>query len=171
MTSQAKYALLDRLHLCHRCEKAKQAPGRKYCFDCLEKIAQYNAKHYDPQKAKLYQERKKELYQQKKEKGECVRCSHPATHGLYCYECSIKVKRHNQNTAERRKRERDKRGLLPTHREAQGLCVRCGAPVKVGKYCESCANAMNDALNKGREKSPFRQMERKRLNMIFRGGL
>lgn len=168
MTSKEKYALLDKLNLCHRCEKARPAPGRKFCFDCLEKIAAYNAKHYDAKKAKEYQSRRKELYQQKKEHGICVRCSKPATHGIYCYECSIRAKKHNQNTAEQRRRERHERGLIPTQRRVQRLCLRCGAPATTGAYCQYCMSAMINELDKSREKSPFRQMERKRLDEKFR---
>ena len=66
MTSQEKYALLDKLNLCHKCEKAKQWGGRKFCPECLEKIAEYNANHYNSQKAHDYQTRRKELYREKK---------------------------------------------------------------------------------------------------------
>lgn len=170
MTSGEKYALLDRLNLCHRCEKAKPFPGKKYCAECLEKIAEYNARCYDPQKAKQYQARRREIYQQRKEQGICVRCSKPATHGLYCYECSIKAKRKNAATAERRKWERHDRGLIPEQRKKDGMCLRCGNPADSGKYCSDCMAAMCAALDKGREKSPFREMERKRLQEKFGGG-
>lgn len=169
MTSAEKYALLDKLGLCHRCEKARPAPWRKFCFDCLERISADNAKRYDPQKAREYQSRRREIYRQKKADGICVRCSKPATHGIYCYECSIRAKKHNQDTAQKRKLERQERGLLPMKRREQGLCLRCGAPAQAGTYCQSCADAMADALNKGREKSPFRNLERQRLEEKFRG--
>lgn len=167
MTSKEKYAMLDKLNLCHKCEKSRPAPGRKYCFDCLEKIAEYNAEHYDPQKAKEYQPRRREIYRQKKERGICVRCSKPATHGIYCYECSIKAKRKNAATAERRKRERHDRGLIRDRRMKLGQCLRCGKTADSGKYCSDCMADMCDALDKGREKSPFREMERMRLKKKF----
>ena len=167
MTSQEKYAMLDSLNLCHKCEKARPAPGKKYCFDCLDKIAECNARRYDPQKAKEYQSRRREIYQKKKEQGICVRCSKPATYGLYCYECSIKAKRKNAATAEQRKRKRHNRGLIPEQRQKQRLCFRCGKPANGGKYCSDCLAAMCSALDKGREKSPFREMEKKRLEQKF----
>lgn len=167
MTSQEKYALLDKLNLCHKCEKVRPAPGKKYCFDCLDKISEQNAKRYDPQKAKEYQQRRREIYQKKKQQGICVRCSKPATHGLYCYECSIKAKRKNAATAERRKRERHDRGLIPDQRRELGLCLRCGNPAKNDGYCPDCLSAMCSALDKGRGKSPFREMEKKRLEQKF----
>ncbi len=169
MKSHEKYALLDKLNLCHRCEKARPLSGRKYCAECLEKIAEYNAKHYDPQKAKEYQSKRREIYQDKKARGICVRCSKHATHGLYCYECSIKAKRRSAASAERRKRERHERGLIPEQRRKNGLCLRCGKPAETGKYCEDCMAAMCAALDKGREKSPFRKMEQKRLQAKFGG--
>ena len=75
MTSQEKYALLDKLGLCHKCEKARPMANRKYCPECLEMIALDNAKRYDSQKAHEYQPRRREIYQQKKEQGICVRCT------------------------------------------------------------------------------------------------
>ena len=170
MTSQEKYTLLDKLNVCHKCEKAKPFPGKKYCAECLEKIAEYNARHYDPKKSKEYQVRRREIYRKKKEQGICVRCSKPATYGLYCYECLIRVKRKNAAIAERRKRERHDMGLIPEQRQKQGLCLRCGKPADGGKYCPDCMAAMCAALDKGREKSPFREMEQKRLQKKFGGG-
>lgn len=170
MTSQEKYILLDKLRLCHRCEKARPAPGRKYCFDCLDKISEYNAKHYDKEKSKEYQHRRKEIYNEKKAQGICVRCTKPATHGIYCYECSIKAKRHNAATAERRKRERHDRGLIIDYRLKNGLCLRCGKAAGAGKYCEDCMSAMCAALDKGREKSPFRRLEQERIKKVKSGG-
>ena len=120
MNSQEKYAMLDQLNLCHRCEKARPAPGRKFCFDCLEKIAEYNAQHYSREKAHEYQTRRRELYQEKKAAGICVRCSKPATHGIYCYECSIKAKRHNSKISQRRKAERHEAGLGTERRKQNG---------------------------------------------------
>lgn len=169
MTSREKYTLLNKLNLCHKCEKARPFPGKKFCAECLEKISAENAKRYDSQKAKEYQSKRREIYQQKKEHGICVRCSKPATHGLYCYECSIKAKRHNAATAERRKLERHERGLIPEHRRQNGLCLRCGEPTETGEYCGDCIVDMCSALDKGREKSPFREMEKKRLQAKFGG--
>lgn len=169
MTSQEKYNLLDKLHLCHRCEKARPAPERKYCFDCLEKIKEYNQKVYNLERARAYQERRREIYKQKIENGRCVRCSRMATHGIYCYECYIKVKRHNKKTAERRKRERHDRGLIPELRKEQGLCLRCGEPASGGKYCKVCMKKIISDLNEAREKSPFRSMERCRVEELRKG--
>lgn len=163
MNSQEKYAMLDQLNLCHRCEKARPAPGRKFCFDCLEKIAEYNAQHYSQKKAHEYQARRRVLYQEKKAAGICVRCSKPATHGIYCYECSIKAKRHNSKTAQKRKAERHEAGLVLERRKQNGQCLRCGSKADEGFYCQKCLAQMKQALDKAREKSPFREMERARI--------
>ena len=138
MTSQEKYALLDKLGLCHKCEKAKPMPNRKYCPECLEKIALDNAKRYDSQKAHEYQSRRREIYQQKKEQGICVRCTKKATHGLYCYEHSIGAKRHNSETASRRKRERHERGLIPDFRRENRLCLYCAEPIEEENNTQIC---------------------------------
>ena len=99
---ESDYEWLDRMNLCHRCRKERPAPGRKFCFDCLDKIREENARRYDPGKAREYQARRRELYRQKKTAGICVRCSKPATHGIYCYDHLIAAKRHNRETARRR---------------------------------------------------------------------
>ena len=160
MQRESDYEWLTQMGLCHRCRKERCAPGRKYCFDCLDKIREYNAKRYDLGKAKEYYARRQELYKQKKENGICVKCSKPATHGIYCYECSIKAKRHNIKIAEKRKAERHARGLIPEIRELNGLCLKCGRKLKETevKYCDECTNKMKINLDKGRGKSPFRAM-------------
>ena len=100
----------------------------------------------------------------KKTAGICVRCSKPATHGIYCYDHLIAAKRHNRETAERRKMQRHERGLIPEKRVAAGLCPRCGAEKPAQqKYCDDCIKQLTDALNHGRDKSPFREMERARI--------
>lgn len=141
MNNRERLELLDKLNLCHKCEKAPQFPGRKFCAECLEKIAEYNAKRYNPQKAHEYQARRRELYQQKKEQGICVRCSKLATHGLYCYEHSIEAKKRSQINAARRKRERHERGLVPEYRIKNKLCLRCATPIEQGNntlFCNAC---------------------------------
>lgn len=161
--SKQKYSLLDKLNLCHRCEKARPAPGRKYCFDCLDKIREYNEKKYDPLKAQEYQSRRRELYEQKKQKGICVKCSKPATHGLYCYECSIKAKKHNIKTAERRKAERHDRGLIPETRREQHLCLRCGEPLDTEKsqFCQKCSEQCGE-FSRRADHSGWRKIEAER---------
>lgn len=167
MTSQEKYALLDKLNLCHKCEKAKQWGGRKFCPECLEKIAEYNANHYNSQKAHDYQTRRKELYQEKKEKGICVRCSKKATHGLYCYECSIKAKKRSQINAQKRKLKRHERGIIPQIRLANGLCVKCGKPLDISGYkvCKKCLERLTE-MSKLADKTKWREAERARYEEI-----
>lgn len=155
------YEWLDKMHLCHRCRKARPAPRRKYCFDCLDKIRDENERRYDPQRAKAYQVRRRELYAKKKQDGICVRCSKSATHGLYCYEHMLEAKRHSARTAACRKAERHERGLVPDFRKGNGLCLRCGNATD-GTYCPECAKNMADALEKGRKNSPFRRLEKLR---------
>lgn len=144
------YEWLTKMGLCHKCRKNTVAPGKKFCFDCLEKIHEENVKRYDPEKAKEYQKRRREIYEQKKEAGICVRCSKPATHGIYCYECSIKAKRNRRERAEREKIRRHERGLVPEERRAAGLCLWCGKPAIPGKQCcEMHSQAFREAGKKG----------------------
>ena len=151
------YEFLTELGLCHRCRKQKVAPEKKFCFECLEKIREENARKYDPEYAKTYQKRRRQIYQEKKEKGICVRCSKPATHGLYCYEHSIQDKRRSQQRAEQRKRERHERGLVPEQRKKMGMCLWCGRPAIPGKECcEIHSEKFSEAGKKANNKNnPF----------------
>lgn len=143
------YEFLDSVKICHRCRKQKQALGRKFCFDCLEKFREENDKRCDKEREKEYQKRRREIYRQKKEAGVCVRCSKPATHGLYCYECSIKAKKRNIYKAEKRKRARHERGLVPDERRDKGLCLWCGEKAVPGlQCCEKHQKIFKDAGKK-----------------------
>ena len=137
------------MKLCHRCRKERQAPGRKFCFDCLDKIHEENVKKYDPEQAKKYQERRRELYRQKKEKGICIRCKKKATHGMYCYEHYIKAHRRSSERAENAKIERHERGLIPEERKIYGLCLWCGEQAMEGtNVCERHSKIFSDAGRK-----------------------
>lgn len=118
------------MNLCHKCRKQKPAPGKKFCFECLEIIKDRNHRCYNPEYYKERQSLRREIYKQKKEAGICVRCRKPATHGLYCYEHSIEAKRRNRHRAEVRKEERHARGLIPDYRKENGLCFFCGKPIE-----------------------------------------
>jgi hypothetical protein len=81
----------------------------------------------------------------KKENGICVRCSKPATHGLFCYECSIKQKRSKKKWLQKEKNKRHDRGLIPEYRKENNLCCYCGNPIdsnKHGQACSKCAEKM-----------------------------
>lgn len=162
------YEWLTEMGLCHRCRKNKAVRGKKFCFDCIEKYTEENAKRYDSEYAKEYQTRRREIYREKKEKGICVRCSKKATHGLFCLECSIKAKKHNKKTAERRRLERHERGLIPEMRVENGLCFWCGNKLSAYekengiKLCQSCMEKARKGGKKGAQNSPFRKDERER---------
>lgn len=163
-----KYQLLDELNLCHRCEKAKTVKGKKFCQDCLDKIAIYNAKHYDKDKAQQYQKRRREIYQEKKEKGICIRCNKKASYGLYCYEHSIYAKRRSKEIAEKRRIERLERGLIPEIRERNKLCLRCGNTLDLEGYklCSKCVSE-NKKNSMKADKSYYRKLEKDRLEKKF----
>lgn len=164
------YEWLTKMGLCHKCRKNKVAPHRKFCFDCLDKIREENAKRYDSEKAKEYQSRRREIYRQKKKDGICVRCNKKSTHGMYCIDCSLKVKRHNAKTAERRKEERHKRGNITELRRKNFICIRCESKLTdedvSSKYqlCKNCRDKLKEVGMKGNENSPFRIDERNRYD-------
>ena len=76
---------------------------------------------------------------------------------MYCYEHSIKEKKKSQNRAERAKRIRHERGLIPEKRNEMGLCLWCGRPAVSGKKCcEVCARNFKEAGRKANNKeNPF----------------
>ena len=129
------YEWLTEMGLCHKCRKERTAPGKKFCFKCLEIIREDNAKRYDPEKAKEYQKRRREIYREKQKNGICVRCSKPATHGMYCYECSIKARKRSRERSQIRRLERHERGLIPDKRKEAGLCLWCGKKAIEGLRC------------------------------------
>lgn len=117
-------------------------------------MREYNAMRYDPEAAKAYQSRRREIYKEKKEKGICVRCSKPATHGLYCYECSIKQKRQSQQRSAIRKNERHDRGLIPEYRKKNELCLWCGKKTVKGlNCCDDHGEKFSAAGRKGYEQN------------------
>lgn len=132
---KSDYEWLTEMNLCHKCRKQKPAPGKKFCFDCLDVIREDDRRRYDPEKAKQYQKRRREIYREKKANGICVRCSNPATHGIYCYEHNIKQKKRSQERSRIRRIERHERGLIPDERKSEGLCLWCGNPVVDGLLC------------------------------------
>lgn len=146
------YEWLTEMGLCHRCRKNKAAPNRKFCFDCLDKIREENAKRYNSEWAKDYQKRRREIYQEKKKKGICVRCNKKATHGMYCHEHYIKARRRNMKRAENAKIARHRRGLITTERKNNGMCLWCGEKAINGKnVCERHSRIFSNAGRKSAE--------------------
>lgn len=129
------YEWLTEMGLCHKCRKNRVAPDKKFCFECLEKIREENIKRYDPKAAKKYQSRRREIYKEKKEKGICIWCNKPATHGMYCYEHYVKAHRRSMERAKNEKNARHDRGLIPDERKNNGLCLWCGRKAVDGLNC------------------------------------
>lgn len=72
MTNEDR-AFLDEHHICRGCNKAKAFPGRKYCPECLEKIAERNARAYaKPDRLSKMREYHRMLYHRRKDAGLCV---------------------------------------------------------------------------------------------------
>lgn len=141
------YAWYKEHGFCTRCRKEKAFPGKILCPACLEYNQTKSFNAYDKQKAHEYQSRRREIYHEHKANGICVRCSNPATHGIYCYECSIKQKRKHQADAQKRKNQRHDSKNGRQYRIDNGLCWFCGMPVEApdlhGKACNSCAERMS----------------------------
>lgn len=140
---------LDSLKLCHKCRRERQAPGRKHCFDCLEKAREYTHRRYNIDNERRYYARRSEIYREKKKSGICVRCNNPATHGMYCYEHFIKVRRWEMNKCEKRRIKRAERGLISVERKEKGLCRWCGEPAIPGMQC--CEKHRNILVDSGKK--------------------
>lgn len=147
------YEWLVEMNICPKCHKSRPAPGRRLCFDCLEKERERSARRtYTPEEAEKCRCRKRKAYKEKKAAGICLRCSKPATHGLHCYEHSIAVKRYHLKGAERRAAKRREMGLDWESRKENGQCRWCGEPAVAGlQCCEKHRRILSDAGRKGYE--------------------
>lgn len=110
-----------------------------------------------PEKYKQEQlQKKKEQYKTRKEKGLCVHCGKPATHGVKCYEHYIKAKRYNES---HRSSKQETWKYL-------GKCYFCGRDVLPGK--KSCAEHYEILRKNGKHMSESeggRMAQQKFINM------
>ena len=131
----------DKLGVCICCRKEKRAAGHVQCPRCLERGVLYQAEKRASATPEMKAEanmKRREAYNRRRDAGLCPYCGKPATHGIYCYEHSIKEKRHHQELAAKAKQARHDRGLIPDYRKANHLCLQCGAPIEDGNdtmYC------------------------------------
>lgn len=163
MSNEELYEQLDKLNLCHKCKKNEQFPNRKYCPECLEKAIIANAKCRNNQTAETAatqrankNEYMKKLYQERKKNGICLKCTKSATYGLYCYEHSIYIKRQQKKRNEKRRLQRQERGLIPEYRKEHNLCYFCGEPIDAAKskrICGKCAERLHKCGEKGGKKA------------------
>lgn len=157
---------LTMMGLCHKCRKQKVAPNKKFCFDCLDKKREENAKWYAEhglQWSRQYQERRNEIRREKIENGTCIMCRKPATHGKYCYEHSIYMKRKNMMIAYEKKMKRHEKGLLKDKWRREGLCLWCRekAAVEGINVCERHSKIFSMAGKKGKAVATSQQKYKK----------
>lgn len=142
---------LDSHNLCHRCRKAEKFPSRQYCPECLEKFTLNNIRKYHG-RSENDRERSRERYKAFKAAGLCVKCGRPAKSGLFCYECSIKDKRHSRERVRRHEGNQSNREL----RMAARLCLDCGKPIEDGndtKLCYSCRKKRSERAREARSRA------------------
>lgn len=143
----------DKLGICLCCLKAKRATGYTHCPECLERFVLYQAKRRASTTPEMKAEenaKRRELYNRRREAGLCPHCGKPATHGIYCYEHSIKIKRYNTRAVAHAKQKRHDRGLVPDYRKANHLCIQCGTPIEAGNstmMCNACRARMSEWSN------------------------
>lgn len=164
--SKDRYEWYKAHHICPRCGQADAAPGRTLCFDCLEKDRERNLKRYyelsDAEKETHLKKESilnKERYKRHKENGICVRCLKKATHGLYCYEHSIREKRKSSERSQTQKLERHERGLIPKFRKENKLCLWCASPLREEDnfYCSTCMEKKRKYAANASQYSPWKQ--------------
>lgn len=117
---------------CKRCGKqdAYTIIGKKHCYECTQKISEYQKKYEKENKEKIA-ERKKKRHQELIDKGVCTQCGkRPAREGkTQCEICALKKKT---------------RDYKKTHSEFRNsdLCSRCHKNEKFKEFelCETCYN-------------------------------
>lgn len=142
--SKERYQELDEWGICHRCQKKFKAPGKQFCFDCLEKIrelkASYRAEHsLSEDKKKEYKENKVKEYARRKEAGLCVYCGKkPATHGRFCYEHYLLNARLQKEAKAKYKLANSEKVNIAEFRKENRLCCYCGKPIEEGNPTQAC---------------------------------
>lgn len=121
--------------LCLVCGRPVESEDYYWCDSCRKKAS-------DELKIKrpilvTYEQikiKKKSLYYDRKEKGLCVYCGKPATHGLYCLDHYIKEQKRYQ-------KRKEKTALKIAEREENHICKKCGGKIEEGsdkKWCKKC---------------------------------
>lgn len=90
-------------------------------------------------------------------------CRKPATHGKYCYEHSIYMKRKNMMIAYEKKMKRHEKGLLKDKWRREGLFLWCGekAAVEGINVCERHSKIFSMAGKKGKAVATSQQKYKK----------
>lgn len=169
--SRDRYYWLKEHGICVSCGQADAAPNHVRCLDCTQKHAlssykRFKEKFKDPAYRSMLRETQLKRYHDHKEKGICVICSRKATHGLYCYDHSIYVKRYHQETAKKKRNERHERGLIPEYRKANGLCFWCGNPIeehlkKAGcRACAACCKKRSEISSSHSTEHPWNALKK-----------
>lgn len=158
MTKEAIYQretreFCKKIGICQRCHKKKAAINLTLCPECLEKMAlETAARRNNEEFREKRRERDRKRYAYRLEHGICVYCGKPATHGRTCYECKLRMARYSQKSNQRKKRERQEKGLKSEIWAKEGRCIRCGAETISGKkMCKKHYEMAISALEKGRK--------------------
>lgn len=148
----------------------KKIKCNRDCFhciydDCIVDIRVYSEKSLYKNRSPEAQERQR-AYQKKKRdeakaKGLCTVCKKKkATHGVKCYECYIRQKRHDRAKYDGRRQEWID----------NGLCYFCGKPrMKGQKVCEEHYKILYDSIEKTNA-NPTEKMikQRREFNSAWR---
>ena len=154
--------------ICVVCGKAKAAPGRVSCWDCLEKnrIAMASRRaHMTEQQRREKNKKTREYYQIRREKrikaGMCTICGKKKAYRdkTVCYECFLRKKKQNRAWKEAHKKI-----------AAEGMCERCkeSPATRKNRWCEQCYQKMVKSAEIMREKGGVSRSSRKSIDVIWR---
>lgn len=153
---------LKSLGYCPICGKEKLMGEEKRCPICLAKAYESNRKYQQKNKNKVL-ERQRARRRELIKNGLCTQCGvNSIVDGkTYCLKCLQKKRIQG-------KQYREKKGILPrSERVSNGLCYRCGNPLKDGKrLCEECSK--KSILNFKGKHSNENHIWRKDNNLIKR---
>lgn len=147
MASKKKYYERKQNGLCVSCGKSDELTqsGHSYCFDCLERMANYRQESWrrNLEKNRQYH---RSRYKERKENGLCPHCGKQIDNPKYilCSRCR------SINTRSKNYYHDNQPGYIPPgKRNYCGLCVKCSAPLPdppiikktdglPSKLCERC---------------------------------
>ena len=137
--------------ICINCGHREAEPGKKRCYECSVKNADYCRERYylhREDEIKGAVERKRQLREERNAQGLCTECGkHPQYHGTkMCWIC-----RNKHQIQDKRRHERE--GRLPQELRGNGLfCYQCCKPLCNGEsLCEDCRKRSAESIAYARQ--------------------
>lgn len=153
--------------ICPVCGQRDAWPGGQTCPECREKAILNNIKYRSLERERTYYASRKAKWKERVVSGLCPRCGKSATHGEFCFECYVKMRKRH----EKEKAERAARGNPHKLRVESGLCYWCDSPAMDGKkVCEKHYRDLMERFSKrGGTSHPWVKDETARIEAIRNG--